>query len=42
MGVLPGMPIKIIQTYPSYVFQVGQTQIAVDMEIADDIFVRIL
>ncbi len=41
MGILPSTSIKVIQTYPSYVFQVGQTQIAVDKGIADDIFVRI-
>lgn len=40
MGILPGMPVEMIQTYPSYVFQVGQTQVAVDAEIAADIFVR--
>ena len=40
MGVLPGQSIEIIQTYPSYVFQVGQTQVAVDKEIAGSIFVR--
>jgi DtxR family Mn-dependent transcriptional regulator len=41
MGVLPGMPVEVIQTYPSYVFQIGQTQIAVDTEIANDIYVRV-
>lgn len=40
MGVLPGQRVEIIQTYPSYVFQIGQTQVAVDREIADNIFVR--
>jgi DtxR family Mn-dependent transcriptional regulator len=40
MGVLPGMDVEIIQTYPSYVFQVGNTQVAVDSNIADDIFVK--
>ena len=40
MGILPGVPVEVIQKYPSYVFQAGQTQIAVDNEIADDIFVR--
>lgn len=40
MGVLPGMPIEVIQTYPSHVFQVRQTQIAVNADIADNIFVR--
>ena len=41
MGILPGHPIEIIQTFPTYVFQVDQTQIAVDSSIADDIFVRL-
>lgn len=40
MGILPGMSIEVIQTRPSYVFQIGQTQIAVDNNIADNIFVR--
>lgn len=41
MGVLPGKPVEMIQTYPSYVFQIGQTQIAVDQDLADEIYVRI-
>lgn len=41
IGVLPGIPVKVIQTYPSYVFQIENSQIAVDEEIADDIFVRL-
>lgn len=40
MGVLPGHKIEVIQTRPSYVFQVGQTQVAVDSDIANSIFVR--
>ncbi len=40
MGVLPGQSLEVIQTSPSYVFQVGQTQVAVDKEIAGSIFVR--
>ena len=39
MGVTPGMPIRVIQRFPSHVFQIGQTQIAVDEEIANEIFV---
>ncbi|MDP2719083.1 MAG: metal-dependent transcriptional regulator [Dehalococcoidia bacterium] len=42
MGILPGAPITLIQDFPSYVFQVGQTQFAVDNEIADAIYVRLL
>lgn len=40
MGILPGAPISLIQSFPSYVFQVHQTQFAVDKEIADAIYVR--
>ncbi|MFC1964091.1 metal-dependent transcriptional regulator [Chloroflexota bacterium] len=42
MGILPGAPIALVQSFPSYVFQVGQTQFAVDNEIADAIYVRLL
>ncbi len=41
MGVLPGFDVSLIQRYPSYVFRVGQTQIAVDEEIASEIFVLV-
>ncbi len=40
MGILPGAPITLIQSFPSYVFQARQTQFAVDKEIADAIYVR--
>jgi DtxR family Mn-dependent transcriptional regulator len=42
MGVLPGAPIGLIQEFPSFVFQAGQTQFAVDKEIADAIYVRLI
>ncbi len=42
MGILPGAPISLIQSFPSYVFQVHQTQFAVDKEIADAIYVRLV
>jgi DtxR family Mn-dependent transcriptional regulator len=41
MGMLPGAPITLLQSFPSYVFQVGQTKFAVDKEIADAIYVRL-
>ncbi len=41
MGVLPGVPIKLLRRSPSYVFQAGYSQFAVDEEIADDIYVRL-
>lgn len=39
MGVLPGRKVEIIQTYPSYVFQMEHTQMAIDREIAESIYV---
>ncbi|WIV13444.1 FeoA family protein [Proteiniborus sp. MB09-C3] len=39
MGIMPGMNLKMIQTFPSYVFQVGYTQVAVDKEIASVIII---
>ncbi len=39
MGVTPGMPIRVIQRFPAHVFETGRTQIAVDEEIANEIFV---
>jgi len=38
-GILPGMKIEILQTYPTYVLKVGYTQIALDYEIAKNIIV---
>lgn len=42
MGILPGAPIILIQSFPSYVFQARQTQFAVDKDIADAIYVRLV
>ncbi|ADI74997.1 iron (metal) dependent repressor, DtxR family [Methanohalobium evestigatum Z-7303] len=41
MGILPGMPVTLVQSYPSYVFDLDQTRYAVDKEMADYIFVRV-
>ena len=41
MGILPGMKIVLLHKIPSYVFQVGHTQVAVDKEMANNIYVRI-
>ncbi len=40
MGILPGVAIVLLQKFPSYVFQVGQSQFAVDTELAEPILVR--
>ncbi len=42
MGALPGTQINLIQKFPSYVFKVGQTQFAVDKEIAEAVYVRLV
>ena len=41
MGILPGAPISLVQTFPSYVFQAGNSQFATDREIGDAIYVRL-
>ena len=41
MGLLPGTPITLIQSFPSYVFRLGYTQFAVDKKIADEIYVKL-
>lgn len=38
-GIHPGKEIEIIQTFPSYLIQVGATQIAVDEGVAQGIYV---
>ena len=34
MGILPGKMVKLLQSFPSYVFQIGQSQFAVDDGLA--------
>ncbi len=41
LGVLPGLQIRMVQRFPSYVFQVGQSQFAIDKEMADGIYIRL-
>ncbi len=40
MGMLPGTAIRVIQSFPSYVFQIGYSQFAVDKQLAEAIHVR--
>jgi len=40
MGVVPGAEILLHQKIPSYVIRVGETQIALDKEVAGQIYVR--
>ena len=41
IGVLPNTEIVLIQKFPSYAFQIGKTQFAVDKELASSIYVRV-
>ncbi len=42
MGALPNTEIILIQRFPSYVFQIGRSQFAVDKELASSIYVRVI
>ncbi len=37
MGALPGTSVTLLQRFPSYVFQLGQSQFAIDKNIAEQI-----
>lgn len=34
MGILPGLDLKVIQTYPTFIINIGYTCIALDNETA--------
>lgn len=40
MGVLPGTDIRLLQRFPSYVFQLGYSQFTVDRSLAELIYVH--
>ncbi len=40
MGVLPGNNLLLTRRFPSYIFKVGNSEFAVDEELAMEIFVR--
>lgn len=40
MGVLPGNQLTLKRTFPSFIFRVGNSEFAVDDELAREIFVR--
>ncbi len=40
MGVLPGNSLILSRTFPSYIFKVGNSEFAVDEDLAREIFVR--
>jgi DtxR family Mn-dependent transcriptional regulator len=40
LGVIPGGKVKLIQKLPSFLIRIGSTDIAIDNQIASEIFVR--
>lgn len=41
IGAIPGASITLMQKFPSYVFQISQSQFAIDKELAGAIYVRL-
>lgn len=41
LGILPGVTIRVKQTFPSYLFAIGNSEFAVDKSIAEAVYVRI-
>lgn len=41
MGILPGVSVQVVQKFPSYVLKIGHSQIAMDEEMARDVFIRL-
>ena len=41
MGILPGVSIQVVQKFPSFILKIGHSQIAMDEEMARDIFIRL-
>jgi DtxR family transcriptional regulator, Mn-dependent transcriptional regulator len=41
IGVLPGMPVQLIQKFPSYVISLEEAEFAIDKALASAIYVRL-
>jgi DtxR family transcriptional regulator, Mn-dependent transcriptional regulator len=42
IGAIPGVSVTLLQKFPSYVFMVAHSQFAVDRELAQAIYVRLI
>jgi len=40
MGLLPGNPVRLLQTFPSYIFKIGYSEFAIDANMAKEIFIN--
>ena len=41
LGILPGVAVEMVQRFPTFVFRIGHSQIAVDREMAEGIQIRL-
>ena len=41
LGILPGVEVEMLQRFPSFVFRIGHSQMAVDREMAEGIQIRL-
>ncbi|MDP8259114.1 MAG: metal-dependent transcriptional regulator [Candidatus Aadella gelida] len=41
MGILPGLSVQLLRRRPAYLFQIGESQFAVDKDLASKIQVRV-
>ncbi|UCC95247.1 MAG: metal-dependent transcriptional regulator [Candidatus Omnitrophota bacterium] len=42
MGILPGNQIKLLHRFPSFVFEMGNSNFAIDKDLAENIYVLLL
>jgi len=42
MGILPGLKFRLLSNKPAYLFSIGHSQFAVDRDLAEKIYVRII
>jgi DtxR family transcriptional regulator, Mn-dependent transcriptional regulator len=40
LGIVPGSKVRLLQRNPSFVLEIGQTTVAVDRDITDEIYVK--
>jgi DtxR family Mn-dependent transcriptional regulator len=40
LGIVPGSRLRLLQRNPSYILQLGETTVAVDRDITDEIYVK--
>ncbi len=41
VGVVPGMPVKLLRKFPAYVLALGEGEFALDEEMSRAIYVRV-